>query len=130
MVSVHIESTCCCVSAKFLDMTTKILIPLLWYIQECYVIMYLKVLTNEKRGGLTKISINRYPFKLFPLKFSSKSMQAPSCKRPITSQRTLFHSFEIDNCFQITALCRAATSFLHHNIVAPISAHTYLFTTW
>ncbi len=54
----------------------------------------LKVLTNEKRGGLTRSS-----FKLFTLWFSFTSMQAPSCERPKTNQQTLFLSFSINNCF-------------------------------
>ncbi len=62
----------------------------------------LKVLTNEKRGGLTVVAFDRSPFKLFTLKFSSKSMQAPSCERPETTQRNLFLSFEINNCLPIT----------------------------
>jgi hypothetical protein len=36
----------------------------------------LKVLTNEKRGGLKVVSFNRPPFKLFTLRFSNKSVQA------------------------------------------------------
>jgi hypothetical protein len=42
----------------------------------------LKVLTNEKRGGLKVVAFDRSPFKLFTLRFSIKSVQAPSCKRP------------------------------------------------
>jgi hypothetical protein len=38
----------------------------------------LKVLTNEKRGGLRVGSFDRYPVKLFSLKFSNKLVQAPS----------------------------------------------------
>ncbi len=34
----------------------------------------LKVLTNEKRGGLTVILFARSRFKLFTLKFSNKSV--------------------------------------------------------
>ncbi len=60
---------------------------------------YLKVLTNEKRGGLTMISFDRSPFKLFSLWFSNKSMQAPSSERPKTTLRTLFLWFAINNCF-------------------------------
>jgi hypothetical protein len=61
----------------------------------------LKVFTNEKRGGLRVISFDRSPFKLFSQKFSKKSVQAPSCKRPRTAPRTLFVSFASNNCFQI-----------------------------
>ncbi len=62
----------------------------------------LKVLTNEKRGGLKVVAFDKSPFKLFTLRFSTKSVQAPSCKRPKTNQRTLFLSFEINNCFPVT----------------------------
>ena len=67
----------------------------------------LKVLTNEKRGGLKVVAFDRSPFKLFSLKFSTKSVQAPSCERPKTTQRTLFLSFEIKNCFPIAVLRRS-----------------------
>jgi hypothetical protein len=43
--------------------------------------MLLKVLTNEKRGGLKVVSIDRSRFQLFTLKFSKKSVQTPSCER-------------------------------------------------
>jgi hypothetical protein len=36
----------------------------------------LKVLTNEKRGGLRVISFDRSPFKLFSRKFSKESVHA------------------------------------------------------
>ncbi len=48
----------------------------------------LKVFTNEKRGGLRVISFNRPPFKLLSRKFSKESVQAPSCERHKTTQRT------------------------------------------
>ena len=48
----------------------------------------LKVLTNEKRGGLTVVSLDRSRFKLILRKFSNKSVQAPSCERHKTTQRT------------------------------------------
>jgi hypothetical protein len=64
---------------------------------------HLKVLTNEKRGGVTVVSFDRSPFKLFSLKFSNNSVQAPSCERPKTAQRTLFLFIANNNCFQITA---------------------------
>jgi hypothetical protein len=66
-------------------------------------IAVLKVLTNEKKGGLEVVAFDRSPFKLFRLRFSDKSVQAPSSERPKTTQRTLFLSFEINNCLQITA---------------------------
>jgi len=52
--------------------------------------LYLKVLTNEKRGGLKVVAFGRSPFKLFMLRFSNKSVQYPSCERPRTAPRTLF----------------------------------------
>ncbi len=61
--------------------------------------LYLKVLTNEKRGGLTVVSFDRSPVQLFSLWFLYKSMKAPSCERPKTNQRTLFLSFAINNCY-------------------------------
>ncbi len=66
----------------------------------------LKALSNEKRGGLGVVSFDRSIFKLISLKFSNKSVQAPSCERPKTTQRTLFLLFANNNCFQITLLCR------------------------
>ncbi len=69
---------------------------------------YLKVLTFdqwEKRWVESSIRY-RSPFKLFSLRFSTKSVQAPSCERPKTTQRTLFLSFEIKNCYQIALLSR------------------------
>ncbi len=78
-----------------------------WINKACYpfcwiMIFSLKVLTNEKRGGLKVRAFDGSPFKLFMLRFSSKSVQAPSCEKPKTTQRTLFLSFEINNCFSIT----------------------------
>ena len=70
------------------------------------VIPCLKVLTNEKRGGLKVVGFDRSPFKLFSLRFSTKSLQAPSCESPKTTQRTLSLSFEIKNCFPIAVLRR------------------------
>ncbi len=67
----------------------------------------LKVFTNEKRGGLKVVAFDKSPSKLFTLIFLTKSVQAPSCKRPKTTQRTLFLSFEINNCFPITVKCRS-----------------------
>jgi hypothetical protein len=62
----------------------------------------LKVLTNEKRGGLGVVSFDKSRFKLFSRKFSNKFVLAPSCERPKTTLRTLFLSFESNNCFPIT----------------------------
>jgi hypothetical protein len=61
----------------------------------------LKVLTNEKKGGLEVVAFDRSLFKLFTLIFSDKSVQAPSSERPKSTQRTLFLSFEINNCLHI-----------------------------
>jgi hypothetical protein len=62
----------------------------------------LKVLTNEKRGGLNLVSFDLSRFKLFTLKFSKESVQTPSCERRKTAQRSLFLSFEINNYYPIT----------------------------
>ncbi len=51
--------------------------------------MPVKVLTNEKRGGLTVILFDRSRFQLLTLKFSNKSVQSSSCERPKTVQRLL-----------------------------------------
>ncbi len=59
----------------------------------------LKVLTNEKRGGLAMVSFDRSGFHLFSLWFSNKLMQAQSCGRHKTAQRTLFLLFANNNCF-------------------------------
>jgi hypothetical protein len=45
----------------------------------------LKVLTNDKRGGLKVVAFDKSQFKLFTLRISTKSVQAPSCKRPKTT---------------------------------------------
>ncbi len=64
-------------------------------------------------------AFDRSRFKLFTLIFSNKSVQAPSCEGPKTAQRSLFLSFEINYCFQITELselCRAAAHFSHNTL--------------
>jgi hypothetical protein len=63
---------------------------------------FLKVLINEKRGGLSVVSFEKSPFKLFSLKFSNKLVQAPSCERHKTAPRTLFLLFANYNCFPTT----------------------------
>jgi hypothetical protein len=50
-----------------------------------YCFFALKVLTNEKRGGLKVAAFNRSPFMLFTLRFSNKSVHAPSCESPRTA---------------------------------------------
>ncbi len=67
----------------------------------------LKLLTNEKRGGLKVVAFDKSPFKLFSLRFSTKYVQAPSYERPKTTQQTLILSFEIKNCFPIAVLRRS-----------------------
>jgi hypothetical protein len=68
-----------------------------------YSVTNVKVMTNEKRGGLNFVSFNWSRFKLFTLKFSKNLyVQTQSCERPKTAQRTLFLLFENNNCFQIT----------------------------
>jgi hypothetical protein len=57
----------------------------------------LKVLTKEKRGVLGVISFDWSPFQLFSQKFSKESVQAPSCERQKTTQRTLFLLFANNN---------------------------------
>jgi hypothetical protein len=46
---------------------------------------FLKVMTNEKRGGLNLVLFDWSCFKLFTLKFSKESVQAPSYERPKTA---------------------------------------------
>jgi hypothetical protein len=62
-------------------------------------------LTNEKWGVSTAVLFDRSRFKLFTftVRFSNKLVQAPSSEKPKTTQRTLFLSFETNNCFPITA---------------------------
>jgi hypothetical protein len=71
----------------------------------------LKVLTNEERGGLKVVSIDRSRFQLFTLKFSKKSVQTPSCERAIPPTLCRYLETVIDfKChkkgFQTTAKCR------------------------
>ena len=65
------------------------------------------MLTNEKRGGLKVVAFDRSSLKLFTLRFSNKSVQAPSCKRSRTTPRTLFISFANNNYFQISGMLRS-----------------------
>ncbi len=53
-----------------------------------------KVLTNEKRGGLSVVSFDRSPFKLFSLEFSNKLVQAPSCERPKLLHEPCFYHLQ------------------------------------
>jgi hypothetical protein len=71
------------------------------FIVQVQKMIFLKVLTNEKRGGMSVVSFDRSPFKLFSLKFLNKLVQAPSCERHKTALRTLFVSFANNNYFQI-----------------------------
>ncbi len=61
------------------------------------------------------------------LRFSNKSLQAPSSEWPKTTPRTLFLSFEINNCFPITAECRAATQHKAHVIPLTETLVLYIF---
>jgi len=70
--------------------------------KEIVVSAVLKVLTNEKRGGLSVVSFSRSPFKLFSLKLLNKLEQAPSCERHKTAPRTLFLLFANYKCFLMT----------------------------
>ncbi len=90
----------------------------LWFYDWFYfmVATILKVLTNEKRGGWRVISFDRSPFKLFSRKFSKESVQAPSCERHKTTQRTLFLLFANNFLFPLTLLCLAATHFWHREL--------------
>ncbi len=65
----------------------------------CMCTLALKVLTNEKRGGLTVVSFDRSDIKLFTLKFSNNSVQSSSCEKHKTAQRTLFLLYANNNCF-------------------------------
>jgi hypothetical protein len=51
-------------------------------------VFYLKVSTNEKRGGLKVVAFDSPPFKLLSRKFSKESVQAPFCERHKTTHRT------------------------------------------
>jgi hypothetical protein len=44
----------------------------------------LKALTNENKGGLTVETFDRSTFKLFSLRFSNKSLQAPTWERTVS----------------------------------------------
>ncbi len=84
-------------------------------------------LNNDKRGGMRVVSFDRSPFKLFSLKFLNKSVQTPSCERPKTTQRTLFLSFEIKNCFQIAAYCSVGLRQTFHivNLIETTVLHIH-----
>jgi hypothetical protein len=56
----------------------------------------LKVLTNDKRGGVRVTSFDRPPFKLLSRKFSKDSVQAPSCERHKTLSEHLILLFAIN----------------------------------
>ncbi len=64
-------------------------IPILRILFESH-LYFLKVLTNDKRCGLKVASVDRSLFKLFTLKFSSKSMQVRSFERFKITLRTMF----------------------------------------
>jgi hypothetical protein len=105
----------------------EFILTIIYTIQRKHVnlVLELKVLTNENRGGLNLVSFDRSPFKLFSLRFSNKSVQAPSRERPKTAQRTLFLLFANKDCNPISASCPAATNFPHHTLICNngISVH-------
>jgi hypothetical protein len=49
----------------------------------------LKVLTNEKRGGLKVVAFDRSPLQLFTLRFSNKSVQADASMKQSERKRPL-----------------------------------------
>jgi hypothetical protein len=51
----------------------------------------------------TVVVFDRSPLKLFSLRFSKKSVQAPSRGSSKITQRTLFKSFAFNICLLITA---------------------------
>ncbi len=53
------------------------------------------------------MTFDRSSFKLFTLRFSNKSVQAPYCERSRTAPRTLFLSFANYNYFQIAVFRRS-----------------------
>ncbi len=75
----------------------------------------------RKERGLTEVLFNRSRFKLFTLRFSNKSMQAPSCERPKTTQRSLFLVFEYNNCLQTRHQYRAATQCSYMTLKGTVS---------
>ncbi len=101
------------------------------HVRICISFVYLKVLANEKRGGLRLVLFDRSSFKLFSLKFSSKMVQAPSCERPKTTQRTVFLLFANNYWFPITLLCLAAAHFWHRKLHWNIGiAHPPRYLRW
>jgi hypothetical protein len=82
------------------------------------------LLTNEKRGGLTAVSFDRSPVKLFSLKFSNKYVQSSSCERPKTAQRTLFLLFatiilsqhRVKNCWRYLTTAMLLISVRYHTL--------------
>ncbi len=97
-------------TARYFCWEAKLIWRIYWH-------MHLKVMTNEKRGGLKVVSFERSPFKLFTLRFSNKSVQAPSCERSKTAPRTLFLLFANNNCIPVSAYCRAAAQFSHRTLI-------------
>ncbi len=92
-------------SERMVLVTTELLLSKLGFAgrgPSCQILMDLKVLTNEKRGGLPVVSFDRPGYKLFSRWFSNKSMQAPSCERHKTALRTLFLLFANNICFPMS----------------------------
>ncbi len=66
-----------------------------------HILLVLKVLSNEKRGRLKVVSVDRSRCKLFMLRFSKKSQQ-----RPKTTQRgRVLLLFEYNNGIQFKGQC-------------------------
>ncbi len=74
---------------------------------------------------LSLFIFNKTVKKKFMLRFSNKSVQASSCERPRNAERTLFLSFEINNCFQIAvSLCRYLETIMISNDRNQCRPHT------
>jgi hypothetical protein len=97
----RLTSVCALMVSRFFYWLIVVISELIFCSFYVITLYFLKVLTNEKRGGLSVVSFDRSPFKLFSLKFSKRLVQAPSCERNKTAPRTLFVSFANNNYFQI-----------------------------
>ncbi len=102
--SLVLQMTFSCRLVTYLLITGKYLrwrhLALVSLAEESYIVYKsrsLYLLIEEKRW-VERVAFDRSPLKLFTLWFSSKSVQAPSCKKHKTTRRTLFLSFEINNC--------------------------------
>jgi hypothetical protein len=76
-----------------------------------------KVLTNEKRGGLSVVSFDRSPFKLFSLKFSNNWCRPqPVRGLKLLREPCFYHLQTIIVSSNAIQYCRAATTFSHHTL--------------